>query len=340
MDALMIVARLVLAAALVAGGAATAAEPVVLRMATAAPDGSAWSREIRNFVRTVDDKTSGQVRIKVYFGGIAGDERQMSERIRREQLDGAFSGGVLCQELAPTMRLMRVPGLFQTRDELAFVLGSLHAQIDDEFRRAGFVNLGLFAIGPELVFSRRPLHSLDELRRARLWTWGEDPTLGPSLRAVGMNVVPAPLDAAGRMYDDGQLDGFVAPPITALAFQWSTRARYLLPLPLAGLSGCVVVAERAFDALPRDVQELVRGTAAHSLVHLDTLGRTQDAALLGQLFARQGLATTPVPMTLWQQFFEAAQAPREHLTELAPSSVLQRVLMLLADYRAEHGGAH
>jgi TRAP-type C4-dicarboxylate transport system substrate-binding protein len=332
----VIVARVALVSTLVAASAA-AADPVVLRMATAAPDGSAWSREIRNFVRAVDEKTKGQLRIKVYFGGIAGDERQMGERIRREQLDGAFSGGVLCQQLAPTMRLMRVPGLFQTREELSYVLGSLQARIDDEFRRGGFANLGLFGIGPELVFSRRPLRNLDELRRARLWTWADDPTLGPSLRAVGLNVVPLPLDAAGRLYDEEQLDGFVAPPITALVFQWSTRARYLLPLPLAGLSGCVIVANRAFDALPTEMQVLVRGEAAHGVMHMDTLGRTQDAALLGQLFARQGLTTTPVPMSLWQQFFEAAQAPRDRLARLAPPLVLQRVLMLLADYRADHG---
>jgi TRAP-type C4-dicarboxylate transport system substrate-binding protein len=336
----MTVARLTLVATIVTSGVA-AAEPVVLRMATAAPDGSAWSREIRSFVRTVDEQTHGQVHIKVYFGGIAGDERQMGERIRREQLDGAFSGGALCQQLAPTMRLMRVAGLFQTRDELSFVLGSLHAQIDEEFRHAGFANLGLFSIGPELVFSRRPVRTLDELKRTRLWTWGEDPTMGPSLRAVGMNVVPTSLDAGGRLYDEQQLDGFVAPPITALVFQWSTRARYLLPLPLAGLNGCVILANRALDALPMEMQELVRGAAAHGIMHIDALGREQDAALLGGLFARQGLTMTPVPAALWQQYFEAAQAPRERLETLASPAVLQRVLMLLADYRAEHGaGLH
>jgi TRAP-type C4-dicarboxylate transport system substrate-binding protein len=307
-------------------------------MATAAPDGSAWSREIRNFVRDVDQDTAGQVRIKVYFGGIAGDERQMGERIHREQLDGVFSGGILCQRMAPTMRLMRVAGLFQTRDELAFVFGRLHDQIDGELRRAGFANLGLFSVGPELVFSRQPIRTLDELRRARLWTWADDPTLEPSLRAVGLSVVPASLEAAARLYDDGHIDGFVAPPITALVFQWSTQARYLLPLPLAGLTGCVLLANRAFDALPTESQMVIRRAAAHGVAHLDALGRTQDEALLGGLFARQGLQVTAVPLALRQQYFEAAQAARAELGAIVPPALLQRVLLLLADYRAEHGG--
>jgi TRAP-type C4-dicarboxylate transport system substrate-binding protein len=317
-----------------AAAGSAAAEPVVLRMATAAPDGSAWSREIRNFVRFVDEETAGQVHIKVYFGGIAGDERQMAERVRREQLDGVFSGGILCQRLAPTMRLMRVAGLFQTRDELAFVFGRLHDQIDGELRRAGFANLGLFAVGPELVFSRRPIRTMDELERARLWTWADDPTLEPSLRAVGLSVVGAPLDAAARLYDDGQIDGFVAPPITALVFQWSTQARYLLPLPLAGLSGCVLVANRAFDALPHETQAVIRHAAAHGVAHIDAVGREQDQALLGGLFARQGLQTTPVPIALREQYFEAAQAAREKLAGLIDPAILQTVLRLLADYRA------
>jgi len=61
----------------------------VIRMATVVPEGTAWWREIRNFQNVVEKETGGQVRLKIYFGGIAGDELEVGERIRREQLDGA-----------------------------------------------------------------------------------------------------------------------------------------------------------------------------------------------------------------------------------------------------------
>src|SRR5438270_13701597 len=106
----MRLAALVLASSLVAGFAARADE-VTLRMGTMAPEGTAWARELNAFARDVAARTNGQVHIRWYFGGISGEEPTMGERIRRGQLDGAASGGPLCETLAPSMRVMRVVGL-------------------------------------------------------------------------------------------------------------------------------------------------------------------------------------------------------------------------------------
>ena len=40
------------------------------------------------------------------------------------------------------MRVMRMVGLFQTRDESAYVAGRLKPLFDEDFRKQGFVNLG------------------------------------------------------------------------------------------------------------------------------------------------------------------------------------------------------
>src|SRR4051794_39797241 len=80
------------------------AEPRILRLGTIAPDGTAWAREFNTFAREVETETGKQVKVKWYFGGIAGDESEMLERVRRGQLDGAASGGPLCERLSPSLR--------------------------------------------------------------------------------------------------------------------------------------------------------------------------------------------------------------------------------------------
>ncbi|MCU1283118.1 MAG: TRAP-type C4-dicarboxylate transport system, substrate-binding protein [bacterium] len=309
----------------------------VIRMATPVPEGTAWWREIRNFQNVVDKETHGQVRLKIYFGGIAGDEVQMGERIRREQLDGAFSGGMLCMRAAPSMRVMRVLGLFQGRGELGYVLGRLKPDIDEEFRRSGFYNLGLAGIGPELIFSRRPIHSLAEAKATRLWIWGADDTLAPGLTAVGFATVPSRIEDAGKLYDDGKIDGFVAAPAAALAFQWSARTKYLFPLRLASLDACVIVANRAFDPLPDEYKAIIRNAAAHAISRVEETSRAQDDALLGGLFARQGITTIAPSPDVRAQFFDEARGVREKMNGgLVSHQLLDRVLTLLADDRAEH----
>ena len=49
------------------------------------------------------------------------DEFAVAERIHRGQLDGIVSAGSLCQQVAPSMRVMKIPGLFQSRDEASYV---------------------------------------------------------------------------------------------------------------------------------------------------------------------------------------------------------------------------
>ncbi|MCA1663480.1 MAG: TRAP transporter substrate-binding protein DctP [Myxococcales bacterium] len=309
----------------------------VIRMATPVPEGTLWAREIHRFQERVDKETDEQVRIKVYFGGIAGDELQVGERIRREQLDGAFSGGPLCMRTAPSMRVMRVLGLFQGRAELNYVLGRLKPVIDEEFRKSGFVSLGLVGVGPELIFARRPIGTLADVKAMKFWTWSLDNTLGPGLDGLGFNTLRADLGDAGRLYDEGKVDGFISAPTAALAFQWSARSRYMLPLRLASLDACVIVAERAFDPLPEHFKAIIRHAAAFTTAHCEELGKEQDEALLGGLFAKQGLTTLPLTPQTRAQFFSEARALRDKMAgALVPAAPRDRVLSLLADYRAEH----
>src|SRR5262249_279368 len=109
-----------------------------LRMATPAPEGTAWAREIKAFSREVEAGPHGEVRMKWYLGGIGGDELEIGERIRRDQLDGAGAGGMLCERLAPSMRVLRLLGVFQSRAEAAYVMQRLQPSLEAEFAKSGF----------------------------------------------------------------------------------------------------------------------------------------------------------------------------------------------------------
>jgi TRAP-type C4-dicarboxylate transport system substrate-binding protein len=320
--------------------AAAHAEPVLLRMATPAPPGTAWAREGLPMERDIAELTGGQVRMKWYFGGIAGDEMQMLDRVRRDQLDGVGSGGMLCEKLAPSMRALRVVGLFQNRDESAYVTGRLKETLDAEFLKAGFVNLGEVGVGPDVIFSRTPIRSMADLRATRLWIWDLDNVFRQTLLDMGANIVPAPLDQAYREYERHHLDGFIAVPAAALAFQWSAETRYFTELRSSFLRGCFIISSRSYDQLSVAGQQAVKQSAARAIARLEEIGREQDEALLGGLFAKQGLTRVPVSESFRAEFYAVAQAARERLAgKMVPEPLLQRVLGLLADYRAVHRAA-
>jgi TRAP-type C4-dicarboxylate transport system substrate-binding protein len=317
---------------------AARAEPAhVLRMAAVAPEGTAWARELKAFARDVESRTKGGVRIKWYLGGIAGDDVQVSDRVRRDQLDGVASGGMLCERIAPTMRALSVLGLFQTRQESAYVMTRMKPELDHEFAQAGFVNLAEAGLGAQVILSRAPVKSLADLRQGKFWIWDLDDVLRGQVTELGIGTVPAGLDAAARAYDEGRTDGFIAIPSAALAFQWSTQAQYISDLRIAFLSGCLLVVNRAWDQMPLEDQQVVRASAAKLQVRMEELGRGQDEALLGGLFTKQGLRSVPVSDAFRSEFFEAARAAREHLSDkTVPHALIGRISEMLIDFRAEH----
>ena len=310
---------------------------VVLRIATVAPDGTMWAREMKAMAHEVEAATRGGVRLKWYWGGIAGDEAEVESRILREQLEGTASGGQTCLRHAPSLRVMRIPGLFSSRDEAHYVIGALRKEIDEEFRRAGFVNLSTLVLGTDIVFLRGNAHSLAELRRLRLWRWdSDDPAIGLT-RAMGIPIIPTAISQAGAALDAGEVDGLIAIPAAVLAFQWYGRLKSFIDFPFSQVSACVIVTQRAFAKLPHEHQQALLAAGAKLRARSEIVVRDQDDALTGGLFERQGLKRMVLSDSERGELLEAARASRQRLDETKiPHPLLERVLTLLADWRLEH----
>ena len=322
---------------IVISASVSADPPQRLRMAAEAPEGSSWAREFHAIDRDVQRATNGQVQIKWYLGGITGDELRTVDRIEKGQLDGE-AGALFCDRIAPTIRVGRIIGLFQSRDEWHFVMSRLLPRIDAEAARRGFVNLGVGSVGTILLFSRRPLRTIADLHSQRFWTWDLDDISRAMLERMGVTLLPLPVAEAARAYDERRIDGFVATPGAALVFQFSSRARYYSDLVVGELPACVVLAERALDALPTEQHEAVQAAMATFVGRFEAVGKVQDDQLLGGLFAKQGLQLVHADEALRAHFVAASRQARDQIgATLVPRDLLTQTMSLLADYRSEHG---
>ena len=316
------------------------AEPQqVLRIGTLCPEGTSWARELHAFIRNVESATNGRVALKIYFGASAGDEPEQLERISRGQLDGII-GGVGCERIVPSLRLVRLPGLFQDRDEAATIMNALHPQFEKEANAAGFVMTGTTGLGPDVYFTTRPVHSMSELRKMKLWRWNIDEVGIATSRVMGLNIVATEIDKTTQAIVSGEVDGVTAIPLAALAWQWSARARYVTDLRGSYLWGCMLVKTSSFDRMLPDDRVAFRAAAAQLSARMEVVGRMQDEELLSGKYRVQGAIPVPVSNAFRTEYFAAARDARERLGERYVSrELLDRALRMLADYRAEHAGS-
>jgi TRAP-type C4-dicarboxylate transport system substrate-binding protein len=311
-------------------------EPIyTLRLATLAPQGTGWAREMNSFARDVALVTNGQVAVKWYLGGIAGDDAEAAKRIERDQLDGLGAGSWQCERWAPSITVTRLPGLFRNREESKYVTARLRSTFDEEFKKSGFVFLGDAQLGAGMLFSRKPVHSMNELRQLKLWTLDADPVRTRLMSALGLSLTTLPFAQARPAYEAGRIDGFLAPPTAGLAFQWSTQARYLVDLPTDYIIACVVVSTRAFDRLPFEHQRAVRAAAAKFMARFEDVGMHTDDELVGGLFERQGLKVIHHDDRFRADFEAAGRAAWEKLDEpTIPRLLIKQVQAILTAYRA------
>jgi TRAP-type C4-dicarboxylate transport system substrate-binding protein len=239
--------------------------------------------------------------------------------------------------VAPSLRVMRIVGLFQGREETRYVMQRLRPRLDAEFAKSGLESLGLANFGIDHVFLKKSIHTFAELKEQRLWVWDMDVVMIRVLTEMGMQVVPLPLYDARAAADAGKIDGFFAIPSAMLSFQWSTRVKYFLDVNLAELPGCLVIASRALDRLPAVLRDDIRGAAAKFTQRFEEVGRFTDEELLNGLFQKQGLQKIAGSESFRSSFFTAARAAREKIgASVVPRDLIEQVLALLADFRAEH----
>ena len=116
------------------------------------------------------------------------------------------------------------------RDEASTSSAGSRRDLDEEFRRSGFVNLGEAGFGFDIVFSREPVRTLADLERGRFWVWSLDPVMQATHARAGLKPVPRPVEEAGaRLRRRAPRRASSPMPAAALAYQWSTQARYFTP---------------------------------------------------------------------------------------------------------------
>ncbi|HEX5059720.1 MAG TPA: TRAP transporter substrate-binding protein DctP, partial [Kofleriaceae bacterium] len=179
-----------------------------LRISTAAPDGTSWANTFIAFGRDIAKQTHGEVELKYYFGGIAGDEMEVYDLMQAGKLDGIVSGGPLCRKVAPSMRVLDVIGLFQNQEEAQHVLNQLRPTLTKEAHDNGYALLATGSLGPIIMFSREPITSMADLQKSRLWTWDLNTVFIKEGTEMKIPIVGTGLTQAQKAFDEKRTDGF------------------------------------------------------------------------------------------------------------------------------------
>ncbi len=274
---------------------------VELKLATVAPEGSSWMKTMRVIDAEVRAATGDSVGFKIYPGGVQGDEIVVLRKVRSGQLHGGGFTGVGLGVIAPSLRVMELPFLFPDDAAIDKAYECVGPQLEEQLHQGGFTLLGWAEVGFVHLFSKTPLATQAQLKKAKMWLWEGDPLAEAFYKAF--DVVPVPLAVTDVMtaLQTGLIDAVYASPLACLALQWFTRVDHFTDVPITFASGAVVVDNDAFARIPaahRDSVQRICRTRFRQLV-LDT--RRQNDESLAEI-AKSGVERVAVSAEDLQRF--------------------------------------
>ncbi|MFC1837848.1 TRAP transporter substrate-binding protein DctP, partial [Thermodesulfobacteriota bacterium] len=162
----------------------------LFKIASLAPEGSVWAKRFRDFAREVEVKSNNEIGFKIYAGGVMGDDRAMYRKMRVGQLNGGGFTMTGISEFVPDFRILGIPFLFNTYDEVDYVKSRLMPRFEEEFDKNGMALLAMTEVGFVYTMSTTPIRTLAELKQSKAWAPEGDPISMVLLETVGVTPIP------------------------------------------------------------------------------------------------------------------------------------------------------
>jgi TRAP-type C4-dicarboxylate transport system substrate-binding protein len=259
-----------------------------LKIATIAPDGTSWMKQMRAAAKQIQEGTEGRVKLRFYPGGVMGNDNSMLRKIRVGQLQGgAITGGGL-SAVYPDAQVYTLPFQFRNLQEVDAVRQVMDPLILEGLHQAGYVSFGLSEGGFAYLLSNIPVRTTDDMRSLKIWIPEGDQVNARMFKALSISPIPLPLTDVMTGLQTSLIDTIASSPIGAIALQWHTRVKYLTQVPLAYLYATLVIQEKALARLDAQDRKLVETTLQATFTQLDQQNRQDNLQALEAL-RQQGI---------------------------------------------------
>lgn len=273
-----------------------------LKIATVAPDGTVWMNSMRAAAKIISGRTKGRVKFTFYPGGVMGNDKTVLRKMKIRQLQGGMISSASLADIFPDVLIYSLPFSFRSFDDVDYVRARMDAHILKGLEAKGYISFGLTEIGFAYLMSNRPLRSVDDLKKQKVWVPEGEIISRTSFEAVGVSPVPLSLIDVLTGLQTGLIDTVGVPPVGAIALQWHTRIKYVTETPLIYLFGSLVIQRKAFESLSPSDRRVMKEVIGETLRKLGRQARKDNASALSAL-RKQGIGfVTPPPgmLTEWK----------------------------------------
>jgi len=314
--------------------ATTAMAQQTIKLATVAPDGSGWMRELRAAAAEVQVQSQGRVTVKFFPGGVMGSDAVVLRKIRLGQLQGGALTGSDLDGICRDAPVYSLPFLFNNQAEVDAVRKVVDPMLTECFQKGGMRMLGLAGGGFAYLMSTHALNSRDDLRSSKVWVPANDRVGEMTFKNGGITTIPLPLADVFTSLQTGLVDTVANTTSGAVILQWHGKIKYMVDLPLSYIPAYVLVDEKAYAKLaPADQAILLRSFNA-AMNRIDAANRRENVQALAAIKkgGTQVLTPSPTEATRWREIGVTTTRQLDKANTFTPA-VMANIHRILATQR-------
>lgn len=313
---------------------AQAAAPIVVKIASVVPKNSVWLQCLQDMAEDWKTISNGQVTVRLYGGGVAGDDVDVVRKIKLGTLDGSLLSVTGLHSIDKNVSAVTVPLMFDNYDEFYAVLDEVRPELEKKYEAQGLIVLNWADAGWVHFLTKEPVKTPDDLRKLKIFTWQDDASGASDLwKAAGFNPVPLPATEITTALQTGLITALPTSTEPAMLLQWNQHAKYMTNINWAVLIGATVISKKTWDKIPADLQPKLRESAAKAGQKLREETRGADAGAIKAMQAR-GLTVVEPDIDAWRKTVEPTW-PRIR-GGLVPAEMFDKVKAARDAYRAKN----
>ena len=231
------------------------ARKIVVKMGTLAPEGTDWHGMLIEMGQQWKSATKGKVQLRIYPGGVLGDERDMVRKMRIGQIQAAGMTAEGLSEIVSDFSCYFVPLVYQDSEDVNKVTEVLLPELEQKLEHNGFKLLYLSELTYAYWFSTSPIKVPSDLKNKKFFTWAGDFKWEQVYKKAGYNPVPLATTDILSALQTGLISTIPQPPIYALAQQSFGIADHMLDLKWGVLMAGIVVDMKTWKRIPDKYHE-------------------------------------------------------------------------------------
>ncbi len=307
---------------------------VEIKIGSVAPERSPWHNALLKLARDWEKITGGQVKVRVYPGGIVGSELDMVRKVRLGVLQGAVLTNMGMMQIEKSVLVLNLPFLFSSDEEFSYVFQGLRPTFEARVEEKGFKVIHWTQSGWVYLYSKGPVLNPDDLKKYKISITKDDPDLEQVWKKMGYQVVPQDNKDVLVGLESGLVSAVYLPAVMAASGQYFALSPHMLAPRLSPLVGSLFLSSKTWEKIPAEFRPaLLEAADRQARALAGEITNLEEEAIAAM--KEHGLVIhypSEEEMTQWRQ--ASSRAIESLPGRIIPADIYQKTMDLIREYRS------